>query len=123
MLLLVLAHRPWPSTQTKQCLFPLGWRKRWMRRCPTRLGLLRQRGRKETGGALTWRVKWRSLEERGPWSVATPWTPKEEVGHGSDRTKVAREEQEKLKEDEMEVDVDAPQGESAEIKKVKKEGD
>ena len=45
--------------------------------------------------------------------------PKGEVGHRSDRTKVAREEKEKLKEDEMEVDVDAPQGESAEVKSTK----
>ena len=43
VLLLVLAHRPWPSTQTKQCLLPPGWRERWMRRCPNRLGRLWQR--------------------------------------------------------------------------------
>ena len=49
--------------------------------------------------------------------------PKGEVGHKSDRTKVTREEKEKLKEDEMEVDVDAPQGESVETKSSKEEGD
>ena len=41
------------------------------------------------------------LEVRGPWSVTEG--PKVEVGHASDRTKVAREGKEKLKEDWMEV--------------------
>ena len=36
---------------------------------------------------------------------------------------MTREEEEKLKEDEMKVDVDAPQGESAETQNSKKEGD
>ena len=54
------------------------------------------------------------LEVRGPWSVTDGDSvePKGEVGHKSDRTMVAREEKEKLKEDEVEVDVDALQGES-----------
>ena len=56
------------------------------------------------------------LEVSSPWF----WTkgdsvePKMETGHKSDRAKVARVEKEKLKEDEMKMDVDAPQGESAE---------
>ena len=37
--------------------------------------------------------------------------PKGEMGHKSDRTKVTGEENEQLKEDEMKMDVDAPQGE------------
>ena len=41
-------------------------------------------------------------------------------GSGSDRAKVAREEKEQLKEEEMKVDVDSPQGESAEIKSSKR---
>ena len=42
------------------------------------------------------------------------------VGHKSDRAKVTREEKEKLKDDEMKIDVDAPQGESAETKSSKR---
>ena len=49
--------------------------------------------------------------------------PQREVEHRSDCTKKARQEKEKLEEDEMEADVDAPQGESAEIESPKKEGD
>ena len=45
--------------------------------------------------------------------------PQGKMGHKSDRAKVTREETEKLKEDEMEVDVDAPQGESLETKAQK----
>ena len=40
--------------------------------------------------------------------------------HKSDRTKVTREDKGKLKEDEMEVDVDAPQGENVETKSSKR---
>ena len=44
--LLVRADPPCPLKQTKQCLLPQRW--------------LWKKGRKETDGALTWRVKWRS---------------------------------------------------------------
>ena len=62
------------------------------------------------------------LKVRGPWSVTEGDSvePEERLGHKSDRTKVARVEKEKLKEDEMEVDVDASQGESVETQKFKK---
>ena len=50
--------------------------------------------------------------------------PKGEMGHRSDRRKVAREEEEKLKDDAMEVDVDGSQGERECSKKnLKTEGD
>ena len=60
--------------------------------------------------------------------VICPWSgtkgdsvePKGEMGHKSDRTMVIREAEEKFKEDEMEVDVDAPEGESVETKSPKK---
>ena len=57
------------------------------------------------------------LEVIGPWSgtEGDSVDPKGEVGRRSDRTKAAREEKERLKEDEMEVDGDAPQGKRAEI--------
>ena len=42
------------------------------------------------------------------------------MGHKSDHTKVTREEKEKLNEDEMEVDVDAPQGDSVETQSSKR---
>ena len=47
-------------------------------------------------------------------------TQKGEEGHKSGRAKVAREEKEQLKEEEMKVDVDSPQGESAETKSSKR---
>ena len=49
---------------------------------------------------------------RGPWSVTKGDSvdPKGEVGRRSDHTKVEREEKVTLKEDEMEVNVEAPQG-------------
>ena len=61
------------------------------------------------------------LEVEGPWSVTegNSVEPKGEVGHMPDRTKVAREEKEKLKEDWMEVDVDASRGKSVETKSSK----
>ena len=39
---------------------------------------LRQKRRKETGGALTWRVKWRSLRSKEVFLLpkADPWIPK-----------------------------------------------
>ena len=51
------------------------------------------------------------LEARGPWSgtEGDPVEFKGEVGHKSDRTKVTTEDKGQLKEDEMEVDVDASQ--------------
>ena len=62
------------------------------------------------------------IEERGPWSGIEGGSMdlKGEADHKSDRTKVARVEKDKLKEDEMEVDVDASQGESVETKSSKK---
>ena len=62
------------------------------------------------------------LEERDPWSgtKGDSVEQKGEMGHKLDRTKVTREETEKLKEDEMEVEVDAPQGESVETKSSKR---
>ena len=67
----------------------------------------------------------KKLEVSGPWSgtKGDSVEPKGATGHRSDRTKVAREEKEKLKEDEVKMDVDAPQGESAETKSSKKECD
>ena len=64
----------------------------------------------------------KKVEVRGPWSVTEGDSveTKGEVGHKSDRTKVAREEKEKLKQDEMEVDVDASQGECVETKSSKR---
>ena len=46
--------------------------------------------------------------------------PKGEMGHKSDRVKVTREDKERLKDDEMKMDVDAPQRESAETKSSKR---
>ena len=53
----------------------------------------------------------------GPWSETEGGSVdlKGKVGHKSARVKTAREESEKLKEAEMEVDGEVPQGESAEI--------
>ena len=62
------------------------------------------------------------LEVTGPWSgtEGDSVDPKGEVGHRSDRTKASREEKERLKEDETEVDGDAPQGKSAERQSLKR---
>ena len=51
---------------------------------------------------------------------AAPWIPKGRMGYRSPRWKAAREEREKLKEAEMEADVEMHQEESAEIKKALK---
>ena len=61
------------------------------------------------------------LEVSGPWSGTNGDSvePKGEMGHRSDRAKVTREEKE-LKEFEMEVDEDTPQGESVETKNSKR---
>ena len=63
------------------------------------------------------------LEVRGPWSVTKGDSvdPKGEVGRRSDHTKVARKEKVTLKEDEMEVNAEAPQGRSAEIKSPRRQ--
>ena len=47
---LVLAHLPWHKMRMKQC--------------PRSPGRLQPSGRKETGGALTWKVKWRSWRSK-----------------------------------------------------------
>ena len=61
------------------------------------------------------------LEVIGPWSrtEGDSVDPKGEMGHRSARVKAAREERRKLKEADMEVDGEAPQGESAEIQAEK----
>ena len=64
---------------------------------------------------MTWRVKWRRSG-----TTVDSVEPTGEMGHKSDRTKVTREVKEKLKEDEMEVDVDAPQGERVETQSSKR---
>ena len=62
------------------------------------------------------------LEVVGPWSGTEGGSVdrKGKMGHKSARTKVAREESEKPKEPEMEVDGDAPQEESFEIQSQKR---
>ena len=62
------------------------------------------------------------LEVVGPWSSTEGGSvdPKWKVGHRSARVKAAREESEKLKEAEMEVDGEVPQGESAAIQTPKR---
>ena len=62
------------------------------------------------------------LEVIGPWSgtEGDSVEPKGEMGHKPDRAEVSREEKEKLKKDEMKVDVDTPQGESVETKSSKR---
>ena len=57
------------------------------------------------------------LEVVGPWSGTEDGSvdPKEKMGHRSARTEVAREDGEKPKEAEMEVDGDVPQEASVEI--------
>ena len=81
--------------------------------------------RKETGGALTSKVTWRSRRSRR--SQADPWIPQGKMGHWSARTKITKEESEELKEagnekqnKEMEVDEAAPQEVSAEIQSPKR---
>ena len=70
-----------------------------------------QRGRKETGGALTCRVKLEKLEVVGHLSRIKGGSvdPKGQMGHWSARTKITKEESEEQKEAEMEVDDDVPQ--------------
>ena len=72
------------------------------------LGLLWQRGRKDTGGALTW---------RGPWSGTEGGSVdhKGKMDHRPVRTKITNEESEGPKDAEMEVDGAVPQEGSAEI--------
>ena len=61
------------------------------------------------------------LEVSGPWfgTKGDSLDPKGKMGQKSDCGKVTRVEKEKLKEDEMNMDVDAPQEESAETKSPK----
>ena len=74
-----------------------------------------------TGRSIDLEGEMEKLEVTGPWFGTT----RGDMGHRSPRWKAAREEKGTLKEDEMEVDVDAPQREreSAETKRSKKECD
>ena len=56
----VRAHLPWPLTQTKQCLLPPGWSKRWITRCPNHLELRWQKGKGRDWWSTDLEVIWRS---------------------------------------------------------------
>ena len=62
------------------------------------------------------------LEVIGPWSATEGGfvDPKGKMGHRSARAKAAKEEREKLKEAEVEVEGEVPQEESAEIHSPKR---
>ena len=100
-----------------------------MMQCPNRLGVLWQRRRKETGGALTWKVIWRSWRSKVfcPGPKADPWILRRKMGHWSARTKITKEESEEPKgagnekqEKEMEVEEATPHEASAEVQSPKR---
>ena len=96
------------STQTKQCLPPPGWRKRWMRRCPYRLGLLWQKGKERD---------WWSVDLEGEMEKpeVVGHLPRTEGGFVDPKGKMGHEVKEKPKELEMEMEDDVPQEESVDI--------
>ena len=107
--LVVLAHLPWPSTRMAQEVDEAMSESSW-----TSLA----KGKERDWWSIDLEGEVEKLEVSGPWSgtKGDSAEPKGEVDRKSDRAKVTREEKEKFKEDEMEVDVDALQGESLETK-------
>ena len=85
VLLCVLAHPLWYMTR--------------MKKCPRPPGRLQPSGRKETGGALTWKVKWRSWRSKVVFSGTAGGSvdPKGKVGHWSAWLNTTKEGSEEVK--------------------------